>query len=188
MATPFRSGRKGIVGGLEAPERDLLRKLFRDVILTLEPDPREDEDPLARLLGIGEETEEPEDPALARLLPRGTQDEEAAAEFRRFTERSIREAKVGRLRMAAMDCESPRLELDDEHAAALSAALNDVRLILAARLGIETEQDAARVAEYSDWQQARDVESYMALVYQFVSWLQESLVEAMLSRLDSGSH
>ena len=58
-----------------------------------------------------------------------------------------------------------------------------MRLVLAARLGIRDEQDAERVAGYTDWNQATDVESYMSLVYQFVSWLQDSLMEAMLQRL-----
>lgn len=83
-----------------------------------------------------------------------------------------------------MDCESPKLLLDHEHSMAFASALNDVRLVLATRLGIESEEDAQRVASYTDWSQAQDVESYMSLVYQFVSWLQDSLVEAMLSDLD----
>lgn len=184
MAKEFRNGRRGITGGLEEPERELLIKLFRDVITTLEPETPEDEDPLAALVGISEDVETPEDPALARLLPQATADDDDAAEFRRLTERSVRESKIGNLRMAAMDCESPKLHLDREHSMAFASALNDVRLVLATRLGIESEEDAQRVASYDDWSQAQDVESYMALVYQFVSWLQDSLVEAMLSDLD----
>lgn len=184
MAKEFRSGRKGITGGLEEAERELLIKLFQDVITTLEPDTPEDEDPLATLVGISEDSSIPEDPALARLLPQASDDDEEAAEFRRLTERSVREAKIGHLKMAAMDCESPKLLLDHEHSMAFASALNDVRLVLATRLGIESEEDAQRVASYTDWSQAQDVESYMSLVYQFVSWLQDSLVEAMLSDLD----
>lgn len=183
LARPFRAGRRGITGHLEQPERELLIKLFGDVVTTLEPQQEPDQDPLAAMLGITEDARAPEDPALARLLPQAAAEEEAAAEFRRFTERGIREEKIGRLRMAAMDCEAPKLQLDDEHARAFAAALNDVRLVLAARLGIRDEQDAERVARYTDWNQATDVESYMSLVYQFVSWLQDSLMEAMLQRL-----
>lgn len=183
MARPFRAGRKGITGHLEQPERELLVKLFTDVVTTLEPEAAPDEDPLAAMLGITEDPQVPEDPALARLLPQASEDAEEATEFRRLSERGIREAKIAHLQMAAMDCESAKLVLDDEHAQAFAAALNDVRLVLASRLEIRDEQDAERVAAYSDWSQATDVDSYMALVYQFVSWLQDSLMEAMLSRL-----
>lgn len=184
MAKPFHHGRKGITGSLEAPERELLIKLFDDVVTTLEPETAEDEDPLAAMLGITEDARPPEDPALRRLLPTASADEDEAGEFRRFTERGIREAKIAHLKMAAMDCESPKLVLDEEHARAFAAALNDVRLVLAARLDIQDEEDAQRVASYTDWDQATDVESYMSLVYQFVSWLQDSLMEAMLAGLD----
>lgn len=184
MAKEFKNGRKGIVGGLEGPERELLIKLFRDVITTLEPEPQaEGGDPLDALVGITEDPQIPEDPALRRLLPQASDDDEQATEFRRLTERGVRESKIGHLRMAAMDCESPKLVLNPEHAMAFAAALNDVRLVLSARLGIDSEEDAQRVASYTDWSQAHDVESYMALVYQFVSWLQDSLVEAMLADL-----
>ncbi|MCT1368240.1 MULTISPECIES: DUF2017 domain-containing protein [Kocuria] len=185
MAKEFKNGRKGIVGGLEGPERELLIKLFHDVITTLEPESRgENEDPLEALVGITDDPEIPEDPALRRLLPQASDDDEAATEFRRYTERGVRESKIAHLRMAAMDCEAPKLVLNPEHAMAFASALNDVRLVVATRLGIESEEDAQRVAEYTDWSQARDVESYMSLVYQFVSWLQDSLVEAMLADLD----
>jgi hypothetical protein len=36
-----------------------------------------------------------------------------------------------------------------------------------------------------DWAQAEDVESYLALVYNFTTWLQESLVQAMVHSLDA---
>jgi hypothetical protein len=36
-----------------------------------------------------------------------------------------------------------------------------------------------------DWSQAEDVESYLALVYNFATWLQESLVQAMLASLEA---
>ena len=35
-----------------------------------------------------------------------------------------------------------------------------------------------------DWSQAEDVESYLALVYNFTTWLQESLVQAMLQSME----
>ena len=184
MARAFKNTRRGITAALETPERELLHRLFSDVIIALDVETSEGEDELARMVGITEDARPPEDPALARLLPQAGEDEEQSAEFRRLTERGIREAKTAHLRMAQMDVQSSRLQLDPTHAQAFAAALNDVRLVLAARLGIEDEDDAERVASYTDWSQAEDVESYMALVYHFVSWLQETLIQALMEQLD----
>lgn len=63
-------------------------------------------------------------------------------------------------------------------------ALNDVRLVLAERLDIRDEADADHVHAMQDWSQAEDVESYLALVYNFTTWLQESLVQAMMTSMD----
>jgi len=62
-----------------------------------------------------------------------------------------------------------------------------VRLVLAARLGVETEEDAARVHAVDDWRSAEDVESTMALLYNFTSWLLETLMTEMLSELPEGA-
>jgi hypothetical protein len=62
-----------------------------------------------------------------------------------------------------------------------SMGLNDVRLVLAERLDIRDEADADHIHLMQDWSQAEDVESYLALVYNFTTWLQESLVQAMLA-------
>lgn len=62
-----------------------------------------------------------------------------------------------------------------------------MRLVLAARLGVETEEDAARVHAVDDWRSAEDVESTMALLYNFTSWLLETLMTEMLSELPEGS-
>ena len=66
-----------------------------------------------------------------------------------------------------------------------STALNDVRLVLAERLDIRDDADAEHVHRMQDWSQAEDVESYLALVYNFTTWLQESLVQAMLASLEA---
>ena len=61
----------------------------------------------------------------------------------------------------------------------------DVRLVLAERLDIRDDADADNVHLMQDWSQAEDVESYLALVYNFTTWLQESLVQAMVHSLDA---
>ncbi|MGO4384847.1 DUF2017 domain-containing protein [Specibacter sp. RAF43] len=185
MAKAFTAGRRGITGFLEPAERDLLRKLFADIITLLERERPAHEDPLAALIGLDPDATVPTDPALRRLLPDAVKDDaEASLEFRRLTERSLREAKIGALRAATMDLDAEKLVLDAAAATVWSMALNDVRLVLAERLEIRDEADAERVHLVQDWADAEDVESYLSLVYNFVSWLQEGLVQAMLAGLN----
>ncbi|MCZ2404121.1 DUF2017 domain-containing protein [Paenarthrobacter sp. Z7-10] len=186
MARAFKYSRKGITGALEETERSLLRNLFADVIGMLEPDTPAQTDPLAALIGLDLSVQVPQDPALLRLLPDAVRgDDDAALEFRQLTERSLRESKIGALRAASLALESDKLVLTEESAKLFSTALNDVRLVLSERLEIRSESDAERIHQMQDWAQADDVDSYLALVYNFTSWLQESLVQAMLDSLQN---
>jgi hypothetical protein len=186
VARGFSSGRRGITGFLEPAERELLRNLFADIIEMLEPDTPAHADPLAALIGLDMDVTVPSDPALLRLLPDVVKDDaDAALEFRQLTERSLRETKIGALRAADMDLDSEKLVLDPDRARLWSMALNDIRLVLAQRLDIKDELDAERVNAVQDWAEADDVDSYLSLVYNFVSWLQETLVQAMLDELKS---
>lgn len=185
MARAFNAGRRGITGYLEAAERDLLRKLFADIITMLEPASPAHEDPLAALIGLDMDAVPPTDPALLRLLPDAVKgDPDASLEFRQLTERSLREGKIAALRAASLDLDSDKLLLSDEGARLWAKALNDVRLVLAERLEIRDEADAERVHQVQDWGDADDVESYLSLVYNFATWLQESLVQAMLGAME----
>ncbi|MFJ5698029.1 DUF2017 domain-containing protein [Arthrobacter sp. NPDC093139] len=186
MAKAFKYGLKGITGFLEPTERELLRSLFDDVISMLEPEDRGKQDPLAAMIGLDMDVKEPSDRALRRLLPDVVKDDGAASlEFRQLTERSLRESKIGALRAAALDLDKDELVLTAADARHWSTALNDVRLVLAERLDIRDEADADHVHQMQDWSQAEDVESYLALVYNFTTWLQESLVQAMLQSLET---
>ena len=185
VAKAFKYGLKGITGFLEPAERELLRSLFDDVISMLEPEDRGHEDPLAALIGLDMEAREPSDRALRRLLPNVMKNDDAASlEFRQLTERSLRESKIGALRAAALGLDKDELVLTPDDARHWSMALNDVRLVLAERLDIRDEADADHVHQMQDWSQAEDVESYLALVYNFTTWLQESLVQAMLQSME----
>ncbi len=185
VAKAFRNGLKGITGHLEPAERELLRGLLDDVISMLEPAEQANEDPLAALIGLDMNVTEPGDRALKRLLPNVMKDDgDASLEFRQLTERSLRETKIGALRAAALDLDRDELVLTEAGAGHWSMALNDVRLVLAERLDIQDEEDANHVHQMQDWSQAEDVESYLALVYNFTTWLQESLMQAMLETLE----
>ena len=76
----------------------LVANLARQLIELLsdgEPQEQVGTDPLEAMLDFDAPREMPEDPALQRLLPDAHRDDaEVAAEFRRFTERSLREGKV----------------------------------------------------------------------------------------------
>ena len=190
MAKAFKHTRKGITGFLEPAERDLIRKLFADVVAMLEVD-RQDEDPLAAIVGLDMDAAKPRDPALLRLLPDAVEhDDGEALEFRKLTERSLREDKLGALRASALLLEQTPLHLTDEQARLFARAVNDVRLVLAERLELRTDEDAQALHEIDDWSQAEDLETYLALVYNFMTWLQETLMQALLDGLDhpSGRH
>lgn len=182
MAQGFRATRRGITARLEPAEKQVLGKLFADVAEALAPD-EHPQDPLERMLGVSADASAPEDPAVRRLLPDASTEPERAAEFRRYTERGLREAKIGALRQAALALETEPVRLDPEQAGAFGRALNDVRLVLADRLGIRSEADAERIGAHDDWSAVEDVETYMSLLYNFVSWLQETLVQALLQEL-----
>ncbi|WP_028264723.1 DUF2017 domain-containing protein [Arthrobacter sp. MA-N2] len=188
MAKAFKYGLKGITGYLEPAERELLRGLLDDVISMLEPQLSQGEDPLTALIGLDMNVKEPSDRALLRLLPNVMKNDDGASlEFRQLTERSLREGKIGALRAAAMGLDRSELVLTKEEAKLWSMALNDVRLVLAERLDIRDEADADHVHAMQDWSQAEDVESYLALVYNFTTWLQESLVQAMMASMERKS-
>lgn len=144
-------------------------------------DDAEEDDPLARALGIGTATEAPTDPALARLFPDGyVDDAEASADFRRYTEPGLRSAKGAALAMTiATLSEVPRrLPLTSEQTMAWLSALNDTRLVLGERLGVTEDLDALVSSLGQD-----DPRLALLWVYDRLSYLQETLVEALAGDL-----
>ena len=79
-------------------EADLLRSLASQLVELLRNEqaaPRVVSDPLEALLDFSGPTNEPDDPVLQRLFPTAYRDdEEAAGEFRRFTEGTLRDSKA----------------------------------------------------------------------------------------------
>ena len=112
-----------------------------------------------------------DDPALARLFPNAyPDDEEAAAEFRRYTREGLVERKAansGLISAALMESSSDgRLTVARDDAEQWLPALTDLRLVLAERLGIHDDDDPLPANELAD-------------VYQWLGELQWSLVEAL---------
>lgn len=120
------------------------------------------------------------DTALLRLLPDAYPgDREASAEFRRFTAADLADRKTRNASVVAADlaeaCASGspfELSLGDASVQAWLRSLTDVRLILASRLGIETDDDVER--DYDG-----DEEQLLAGVYDWLGWVQGSLVHAL---------
>ncbi|WP_258935422.1 DUF2017 domain-containing protein [Nesterenkonia pannonica] len=120
---------------------------------------------------------------MARLLPDAHEDGEEARQLRRLAEGSLRESKISDLRTARMLLESGTVRLKEEQAPAFGRALNDLRLTLSVRLGIEDDADARKVHQLAASGASRSTEAFMAEIYTFITWLQESLFSAMLDVL-----
>ena len=178
------------VASLDDAERRALAGAVADTAELLgvrltEPAPpvsRPGDDPLAYLGWPAEDVQTPSDPALARLLPPASRDDdELAAEFRRLTEADLRLRKVDNLRVVWSALRGPAGPLPVARPAAprWAAALSDVRLVIAARLGIETDDDATAVLE-GEQEPDDELDAALAALYSALTWLQDSLVALLL--------
>jgi hypothetical protein len=169
-------------------EADLLRSLAAQLIELL----RNEEatpgggDPLEAMLDFSGPTTEPEDPVLARLFPTAyPEDEEAAGDFRRFTESGLRDGKavgaaavIDTLEDAGLAAEPEDgvfidVELDAEATWAWLRTFTDMRLAIATRLGIEGD-DEPEWAELPD----DDPRAQVHDIYEWLGFLQETLVRS----------
>ncbi|MBC3762764.1 DUF2017 domain-containing protein [Quadrisphaera oryzae] len=184
MARRFESTRRGVSATLDDDERALLAGLMGEVAELLDDGSAPVDDPLEALAGTGGPTTPPADPAVARLLPQGaTDDPDAAREFRRLTEKGLRARKRESLARVRTTLEREgALVLDPEEAHAWLVSLTDVRLVLAERLGLRTDDDAELVLAEAAARTPEDPRVWMASVYDFLTWLQESLVAALTAR------
>jgi hypothetical protein len=186
---PRRGG--GAVATFTGFEADLLRSLASQLVELLRNEvaaPAESDDPLEKLLDFSGPTTEPDDPVLARLFPTAYRDdEEAAGEFRRFTEGSLRDSKarsavliIDMLEEAGLPKELTEdglvidIELDPQPAAAWMRSFTDVRLALATRLGVEEGDDDYWMSLPDD-----DPRTHVHDIYEWVGYLQETLVQSL---------
>jgi hypothetical protein len=184
-----RSGR--IIATFTGFEADLLRSLASQLVELLRNEsavPREGTDPLEALLDFSGPTVEPDDPVLARLFPTAyPDDDDAAAEFRRFTEGGLRDGKaagaisiVDALEEAGLPAELTEdglmidVELDPPEAETWMRSFTDVRLALATRLGVEEGDE-----DYWHALPDEDPRAQAHDIYEWVGYLQETLVEAL---------
>jgi hypothetical protein len=167
-----------IVLRVDVVEKGLLLTLLEQLVEFVTPEGAEDEDPLVSLVGLNPDAERPEDPALARLFPDAYLDDvDSSAQFRRFTERSLRETKLAHAATAieTLRRSGDKVTLSADDAVAWLGALNDVRLALGTRLGV-TEEAMAEFAELPE----EDPRAATFHVYDWLTFLQESLVRAVM--------
>lgn len=217
MARGFVRRGEDFVAALTPPERVVIAQLAGDVIELLAGDDEELVDPAdgpgsiaAMLEALDRPVRRPSDPALMLLLPDATTDPELADEFRRFTEDELRHRKVQRLldlanRMLAPEPEGDAHDLHElvvasEDAAELAAAMTDVRLVLASRLGIGDDAQAEQLYRdlMSDDEAGTDTEDergsgpddgseavrrFVGAAFTLLGALQESLTDCLIEGL-----
>jgi len=173
-----RTARGRIILRADEVERTILTALVHQLVEFVAPDAdAADQDPLAAMVGIDPFAVRPDDPALHRLFPDAyADDDEAADEFRRFTERSLRDGKLANAGtvLASLERSGSKITLADGEAQAWLGTLNDLRLTLGSRLGVE-EDSHEKFAALPD-----DDPAFSAFwVYDWLTYLQETLVRAL---------
>ena len=146
-----------------------------------------DVDPPANRIHTGRATT---NPVVGILLPEASEDPITAMEVSSLTRGRLRDEKSDRLVRLVAELRAPSgpegtvlVALGQE--TDWLGAINDIRLVLAQRLGIESAQDARHVHNVA-FQEAPDSETPheqwyrgTALVYDMVTWWQESLVSVL---------
>lgn len=196
MSTGFsRQQRSGSVAAtFSAFEADLLRSLARQIIELLHNEQaiaETDADPLEALLDFSGPTTAPEDPVLARFFPTAyPDDDEAAGDFRRFTEGTLRDGKaraaaclIDTLEEAGLpedDLEDIYIdvELDQEASLTWLRAFNDIRLAIGTRLDLADGDE-----KFWDSLPEDDPRVHVHDIYAFLTFLQETLVQALAVRV-----
>jgi len=185
-----RTKNGGVSVWLPPGEATLLRTLVVPVLDLLGetsrpgPETPAGADDLDRLLAEAVEAAEaaeapqiPDDPVLARLLPDAYQDDpDAAGEFRKYTESSLREAKkyFAQTLLDTLPPSGGRVRLTGDQARDWMRALNDVRLMFGVRLEVTEDFEEQLAALAPDDPKVAAFE-----VYGWLGAVQESLVRAL---------
>ncbi len=192
MGSAFRRAAGGAVSAsFLVVEVDLLRSLVAQLVDLFDHSdgkPGESDAPDDDPLGLDGPRERPADPVLMRLFPDAYADDaEAAGDFRRYTERGLRSKKsadasivletLGSVDGQADDDAKTKIVLDSDQAAAWLRTLTDLRLALGTRLGVEQDDD-----DRWDSMPVDDPRRYVHDIYDWLGWLQETLVRAVASR------
>lgn len=179
---------KRAIATFSAFEADLLRSLAAQLVELLHNESAVapvEQDPLEAMLDFSGPTTAPEDPVLRRLFPTAYRDDdEAAGEFRRFTEGQLRDGKaraagaiIDVLEEAGLPAEPTDedltidVELEPEAALIWLRSLTDLRLALGTRLGVEEGDE-----DYWYSLPEEDPRGQAHHIYEWLGFLQETLV------------
>lgn len=186
----FTRSRGRLTLRLDDAEVTVLRGLLKQFEELVAPTTAATTDPLAAMVGIDVDSVTPQDPALLRLFPDGYRDDpDAAADFRRFTERGLRNAKLERATVvgavleqfpfdeSASDQTVNAVVVDGDQSQAWLLTCNDLRLVLGSRLEIVSDDQQVG----TDWDSDDDRFQLLSL-YQWLTWLQSTLLESLARR------
>jgi hypothetical protein len=164
MTSQFKRNRHGdVTMTLDEVDMRIIAHILGEMLELLGPEESIEEDPLAAAVGIGTATKPPEDTALARLFPDGyTDDPEASADFRRYTEPGSLGEPAAKRKLTADESE------------AWLRALNDTRLVLGERIGVTEDWD-----EVVEGLTENDPRLPLFFVYDRLTYLQETLVQSL---------
>ena len=174
-----RHGDNAFVAEFSESEREVLINLVEQIIELLgERTDNHVDDPLAAMVGITTHDSPPEDEVLLRLLPNAYADQVDAAEFRRYTESTLRAKKYAHsmsMRITLKSAIDGIIEVDHEGANDWLGAMNDIRLALGVRLKVEqTSHEELELLAPDDPMRG------VYAVYSWLGWLQESLIVALM--------
>jgi len=174
-----RHGDNAFVAEFSESEREVLINLVEQIIELLgERTDNHVDDPLAAMVGITTHDSPPEDEVLLRLLPNAYADQVDAAEFRRYTESTLRAKKYGHsmsMRITLKSAIDGIIEVDHDGANDWLGAMNDIRLALGVRLKVEqTSHEELELLAPDDPMRG------VYAVYSWLGWLQESLIIALM--------
>lgn len=140
--------------GLGPQERELLRSLPGQLRDLIEGDP--------------------DDPSLHRLFPPASPDEAVAHEYRDLMGGDLRDSRLRS--MAVMQATVDAEGLSEDELAAWLSGLNDLRLVLGTRLGVDDDLNVAALPP-------DDPRLPGLALYGYLSWLQEQVVEGLSDAL-----
>ena len=179
---PFHRDGTDLVAELDDFEVALVTSLVAQVneLIGGAGEPAASDDPFARWAReLRSEPLDRSDPVVARLFHDAYEDEVAAAEHRRFSQDALRRQRITDSEVvladlaATADGKEPLVVAKADLDAWLKT-LNGVRLSLAVRLGIESEDDHADLEKLP----ARDPRTQLVALYDWLGLVLESLLDA----------